>query len=55
MFITDNARSMRQYLEVRGMKRLLHKNRKYLFLTSSSLVKDVVYRMEQFQYHGHAG
>ena len=55
MFITDNHRILKDYLDVRGRQGLYHKSRKHLFLTSKEIVKDMVYNDVEFQYHGNTG
>lgn len=55
MFVTDDPIKLKEYLDVRGRQGLFHKSRKHLFVTSNELVKDVVYKNEEFQYHGNTG
>ena len=53
--ITDNAIKFEEFMNVSVSRSLIRKDRKHLFITSSSAVKDVVYGVEEFQFHGHAG
>ena len=55
MTITDNAIKFEEFMNVSVSRGLIRKDRKHLFITSSSAVKNVVYGMEEFQFHGHAG
>ena len=55
MTITDDAIKFEEFMNISVNRDLIRKDRKHLFITSSSAVKDVVYSMEEFQYHGHAG
>ena len=55
MFVTDNAKKLQEFMNVGGSTGLFRKDRKHLFITSNSAVKDVVYSMEEFKFHGHAG
>ena len=55
MTITDDAIKFEEFMNVSVSRGLIRKDRKHLFITSSSAVKDVVYSMEEFKYHGHAG
>ena len=55
MTITDDAIKFEEFMNISVNRDLIRKDRKHLFITSSSAVKDVVYSMEEFKYHGHAG
>ena len=55
MVLADNAKKLEEFLNVSGSNGLFRKDRKHLFITSDSGVKDVVYSMEEFQFHGHTG
>ena len=55
MFVTDNAKKLQEFMNVGGSTGLFRKDRKHLFITSNSAIKDVVYSMEEFKFHGHAG
>ena len=55
MTITDDAIRLEEFMNVSVSRGLIRKDRKHLFITSSNVVKDVVYGMEEFQFHGHAG
>ena len=55
IIITDHAQKLEGFMDVSGSNGLFRKDKKYLFITSNSAVKDVVYSNEEFQFHGHAG
>ena len=55
MIITDSAKNLNEFMNMGVRSGLFRKDRKHLFITSSSAVSDVVYSMEEFQFHGHAG
>ena len=55
MTITDDAIRFEEFMNVSVSRGLIRKDRKHLFISSSSAVKNVVYGMEEFQFHGHAG
>ena len=55
MTITDDAIRFEEFMNVSVSRGLIRKDRKHLFISSSSAVKDVVYGMVEFQFHGHAG
>ena len=55
MVIADNAKKLEEFLNVSAGNGLFRQDRKHLFITSDSGVKDVVYSTEEFQFHGHTG
>ena len=55
MTITDDAIRFEEFMNVSVNRGLIRKDRKHLFISSSSAVKDVVYGTVEFQFHGHAG
>ena len=55
MIITDHAKTLEEFMNVNGRRGLFRKDRRYLFITSDNAVKDIVYGMDEFQFHGHTG
>lgn len=55
MIISDDDASLLHYLRMRQKHGLFNKLRKHMFVTTEPPVKNVIYGIEEFQYHAHTG
>ena len=55
MFVSDELDVMQEYLKFRADLGIISKVGRHIFVTSNTELKEVVYSMEEFQYHGHTG